>query len=595
MTKTTILLVLAFIMMSAASVNAQVRIGGLEDPHSSAVLDLNTDNSDEPENNSGFLLPRIHLENVKQQLNATTPLNGAVVWNTNDDFYLGKGVYVWGDTVWIPIQRTLYGNSILQPITTDPEVTILSNPALGLGVTFQVPAAYADMSRTFRFLWKIEASGDNYTLEDSVSGSRREVVFVPYDHMERTYSARAKAISNNGTSDSGWSEEITSDPGKYQGWYMLTGAAGYDIFSNSEEINPLYGRNRTQMSLTGNTYTVEKVAGIDDATTYLWSIESDATQKASLGSDVNNATVELIFDSGILEDNGLKGNPTNKKMIVLQCVVNDGRTDYILQRKITVGDRDECSPAAGLQDAENNFYTVSKFGAAGCWMTQNLRSTYTWQGTQKQEPIKDRNEFNDYNAVSYHYPNLDESVPTEYGLLYTWGAANIGTMTTEDANAYLNKSSDRQGICPEGWVIPSDYDWNQLEKEIATNPSDYSSQTEAITGGWQTIYEANTGWRPGEGNSNTTFWGRQMKSLTQVTNTNPNGSSNSDGIGFNALLVGYLDGGSAFSSGASTYFWSSSAGSVMVAWRRALVSGLSGTSRGTSSKYYAYSVRCKKL
>jgi hypothetical protein len=40
----------------------------------------------------------------------------------------------------------------------------------------------------------------------------------------------------------------------------------------------------------------------------------------------------------------------------LQCDVYDSHETYQLQRKITVGDRDECSPAAGLEDAEGNFY-----------------------------------------------------------------------------------------------------------------------------------------------------------------------------------------------------------------------------------------------
>jgi uncharacterized protein (TIGR02145 family) len=597
MTKTTILLVLALIMMSAASVNAQVRIGGLNDPHPAAALDLNADDQSNA-GNLGFYLPRVLLTSVKQELNGVTPLNGAMVWNTNDDFYLGEGVYVWGDTVWVPVQRTLFGNSTLQPITGDPFVTILSNPALGLGATFQVPVVYGDMGNTSRFLWEIEAyETPVYAPEVLISGSRREVAFVPYDNTERKYRARAKAISNNGTSDSEWSAWMeTPSKGKYQGWYILTGATGYDILSSeAETANPLYGRDRTRMSLTGNTYTVEKVAGTDAATTYLWSIVSDETGKASLSDDKTGATVELNFQEAILNDTDLKENPANKKTIVLQCIVNDWNEEiYTLQRKITVGNRDECSPVAGLLDAEENFYTVSKFGAAGCWMTQNLRSTYTWQGTQKQEPVKDFNAANDYNAVSYYYPAMNESADPKYGFLYTWGAANIGTVTTESTNAFPNATSSRQGICPEGWVLPSDYDWNQLEKEIATNPQLYSSQTNSFE--WNQIYENMSGWRPGEVNPNVNWWGRQMKSPSQVvTTTNPNGLSNTDGTGFNALLVGRLDGGSAIYYGTDTYYWSSSAGSATVAWRRNLVSGYSGALRNTISKHFSFSVRCKKL
>jgi uncharacterized protein (TIGR02145 family) len=231
-------------------------------------------------------------------------------------------------------------------------------------------------------------------------------------------------------------------------------------------------------------------------------------------------------------------------------------------------------------------------------MTQNLRSTYTWQGTQKQEPIEDLNKLNNYNAISYYYPYASPDTLTkypEYGLLYTWGAANIGTLSTEATNAFPNATSTRQGICPEGWVVPSDYDINQLEKEIATNPSLYSSQTTPVDGGWKESYEGMTGYRPSEGNTNQTYWGRQMKSITAVTGTTNDGSSNSDGTGFNALLVGCLDGGSAILYGTYTDFWSSSAGNATVAWRRDLNSGRFGASRLTNNKYYSFSVRCKKL
>jgi uncharacterized protein (TIGR02145 family) len=597
MTKKTVLLVLAFIMMNAASVNAQVRIGGLDDPHPAAVLDLNADDESNI-GDFGLYLPRVSLTNVKQQLHATTPLNGAVVWNTNDEFYLGKGVYVWGDSVWIPIQRTPIGNSTLQPITTDPYVTILSNPALGLGATFQVPTAYADMGNTAQFLWEIKADKTPaYAPEVLISGSRREVVFVPYDDTERKYSVRAKAISNNGTSDSNWSEWMeTTNEGKYRGWYMLTGATGYDIKA-TDYGDATKGRDgdRTQMSLS-NTYTVEKIAGLDADATYSWSIPTNPGTLASLGDAGKNATVELKFNNSILSNTELVNHPDVAKTFVLQCIVNDGHTTYTLQRTITIGDRDECSPTAKLYDAEKNSYLVSKFGDAGCWMTQNLRSTYTWQGSKKQEPVKDPNNNNDPNAISYYYPALnDTNNPDEYGLLYTWGAANIGTATTEATNAYLNVPSTRQGICPDGWVVPSDYDFNQLEKEIATNPQLYTTISDAETDdGWQAMYETKTGWRPGDLNPNNAWWSRWMKSPTEVKGTT-NGVSKTDGTGFNALLVGYLSGGSAINYGTYTTFWSSSAGSATAAWRRYLLSGNSGVNRSTINKYYSFAVRCKKL
>jgi uncharacterized protein (TIGR02145 family) len=450
------------------------------------------------------------------------------------------------------------------------------------------------MSNTARFSWEVVASGEGYSLDFSTSGSRQEVLFVPYDATERTYEVRVKALSNNGTSDSDWSEWKESNQGTYQGWYRINGATGYDIkvTNYNDPVNGRYA-DRVQMSLTGNTYTVETLGGTEP--TYKWSIVTNPDNLAFLGDNKTEATVELKFKNDILTSSDLVNKPTTAKTFVLQCEVKDGIASYTLQKKITVGDRDECSPVAGLTDDEGNQYTVSKFGGV-CWMTQNLRSTYTYQGNVKQEIPRDRNEINDYNAVSYYYPYASEttfnSYP-EYGLLYTWGAANIGTATTEAVNAFPSRSSDRQGICPDGWVIPSDYDFNQLEKEIASHPDLYSSQETPFT--WDIIYESIIGWRPGEGNTITEYWGRTMKSPIKINNTATNGVSNTDGTGFNALLVGILDGGNASNYGSAMIFWSGSASSATAAWRRNLINSNSGVYRGTTNaKYSSFSVRCKK-
>jgi uncharacterized protein (TIGR02145 family) len=166
-------------------------------------------------------------------------------------------------------------------------------------------------------------------------------------------------------------------------------------------------------------------------------------------------------------------------------------------------------------------------------------------------------------------------------------------MTTEATNAFLDTTSNRQGICPEGWTLPNDYDWNQLEKEIATKPELYSTESNTLSPAWDFNYEVAIGWRPGEGSPNAASWGRRMKSPTAV-NGATNGKSKTDGTGFNALLVGIFESGSSAYFGTSTYFWSSSAGSATAAWRRTLYSGNSGAYRGTANKYYLFSVRCKK-
>ncbi|MDR1633306.1 MAG: fibrobacter succinogenes major paralogous domain-containing protein, partial [Dysgonamonadaceae bacterium] len=153
-------------------------------------------------------------------------------------------------------------------------------------------------------------------------------------------------------------------------------------------------------------------------------------------------------------------------------------------------------------------------------------------------------------------------------------------------------TSNRQGICPDGWTLPSDYDWNQLEKEIATYPGLYSTESDILNPAGKSEYESQTDWRPSSGTT-TTSWGRRMKSPTAVTGAT-NGESKTDGTGFNAFLVGTLESAKDVNIGTSTIFFSSSAGSAVGAWRRRLDSNRSGVYRSINNKFFLFSVRCKK-
>jgi hypothetical protein len=140
-------LMLTLLVLSAASVNAQVRIGGSTDPNTAAILDLNADNTATPAANVGGLsLPRISLDTTNVKLNGATPVNGTVVYNTNASMKGGQGagLYMWTGGKWNNITtavlvssisiaptgtvRLIEGNSITLDATTAPDNA--SNPAL---------------------------------------------------------------------------------------------------------------------------------------------------------------------------------------------------------------------------------------------------------------------------------------------------------------------------------------------------------------------------------------------------------------------------------------------------------------------------------
>jgi uncharacterized protein (TIGR02145 family) len=256
-------------------------------------------------------------------------------------------------------------------------------------------------------------------------------------------------------------------------------------------------------------------------------------------------------------------------------------------------------------------YSIAKFGDAGWWMTENLRSTsptYSSDGNSTQ--LKERGNTEPDTTPYYTYPDNKKQTFEDnprYGLLYNWSAASGRTTDpnpTTDTNGIGNKepTTTYRGVCPEGWHLPGDYEWSQLEKEIATNPGKYSSQNtpysnlDSITF-FPSSSSFNGSWRPFSGTNGTydTFWGRQMKSLTPVNGTVTNGTSNScDDGGFDALLLGYVNSsGNAYSYNSIAYFWSSSSLSSGIIYRY-LSSNDTGMRRVYCGRSDLFSVRCKK-
>lgn len=120
-------------------------------------------------------------------------------------------------------------------------------------------------------------------------------------------------------------------------------------------------------------------------------------------------------------------------------------------------------------DNEGNSYKTTIIGGR-TWMTENLRTTINSNG----DNIK-------------FYQNADS---VELGFLYTWEVAMDGS-TIENA----------QGLCPDGWHIPSDKEWN----ELATNLTN-DTEVENLINPFDLVY---AGFYNGDfqnaGNS-TSFW-----------------------------------------------------------------------------------------
>jgi hypothetical protein len=82
--KKMMLLMLTLLVWGAASMNAQVRIGGTDKPVDAAMLDLNANDDPNPTGNLGLGLPRVELLTANQALGGKMPKNGTLVYNNSN-------------------------------------------------------------------------------------------------------------------------------------------------------------------------------------------------------------------------------------------------------------------------------------------------------------------------------------------------------------------------------------------------------------------------------------------------------------------------------------------------------------------------------
>lgn len=258
-----------------------------------------------------------------------------------------------------------------------------------------------------------------------------------------------------------------------------------------------------------------------------------------------------------------------------------------------------------------NIFFSADFGPAGRWMIVNLAATgYTTvgrtgtDGTRLQVFGASPSSGNGNNVTPFWgYPNGGSNATTSItydnnkrmGLLYNWAAATNSKGNTTTGLATITDGgtnhAKRQGICPNGWYLPSDYDWTMLENEIQTNTAKYSS-TPDIGGILAT---------PGT-SSPPAFYilGAPMKDICQPALTTA-GSGTSNVIstvkhgGISIMLAGHARGATSADYGVAGTIWSASGGDVGTqAFARVSSYNAEGYIRISTDRFEGYSVRCKK-
>ena len=174
----------------------------------------------------------------------------------------------------------------------------------------------------------------------------------------------------------------------------------------------------------------------------------------------------------------------------------------------------------------------------------------------------------DYDAGDGSYcSSLNPAYCDTYGRLYEWSTA-MGGAASSDA-----VPSGVQGVCPDGWHLPSDAEWDTLAAFVANE----------------------TGLTGKEGDDWTEI-GLKLKATFGWNSDGVSDGVGTDDYGFTALPGGYRrgDNGQYQYRGYTGYWWSATQVDASIAYRWYLEYNNDILSRENGTKTFGYSVRCVK-
>lgn len=215
-----------------------------------------------------------------------------------------------------------------------------------------------------------------------------------------------------------------------------------------------------------------------------------------------------------------------------------------------------------VKDVDNNEYNTVKIGSQ-CWMAQNLRTSTNAAGAG-----------NIYTPTASEVPGYDVNT---YGRLYDWAAVMQGASSSDAV------PSGVQGICPTGWHVPSNAEWDTLTYYVyySANP-DYKCAG-CSSSGWNQSTPCIA-----KALSSTTGWNSNTESGCNAGNR----GDKSNLTGFSAVPASGCFFGDFYDFGDYAFFWSATQGDGRRAWCRRLNSRNSYVISYGDNEDYGFSVRC---
>jgi uncharacterized protein (TIGR02145 family) len=254
-----------------------------------------------------------------------------------------------------------------------------------------------------------------------------------------------------------------------------------------------------------------------------------------------------------------------KQVLILLLILGVGNlsAQIVLPAYQGVHNTTEMECPETVTDIEGNIYNVVKIGYQ-CWMAENLRYLPSVVG-----PSTGSSTIPYYYVHGYDGTNVSGAKSTAnyttYGVLYNWPAAMA------EENSSSSNPSGVQGVCPVGWHLPSDTEWQELEIYLGMSSAEanLNAQLRGDIGG-------------------------KLKEEGEIHWSNPNTGATNESD-FSALPAGCRNNVGTFSGlTLYTFFWSSTSVNTGQSQYRALYHDSTAVFRGPHSKVDGKSIRCIK-
>lgn len=190
---------------------------------------------------------------------------------------------------------------------------------------------------------------------------------------------------------------------------------------------------------------------------------------ATTGGEVTNDGGAMILDRGICI--GTATNPTiantkitggngtgtfvtsltnlipGKKFYVRAYATNEQGTQYGNEINFTV----PILPADKIIDTDGNIYNTVVIGTQ-TWMKENLKTTKYGDGTAIPS-VTSNSSWTGLSTPAYCWYDNNSGYKDQYGAYYNWYSVDA-------------PSNGGKNVCPNGYHVPSDADWNILDNQL---------------------------------------------------------------------------------------------------------------------------------